>query len=117
MQDVQKARIEGLWLGRWESDTTGHRGSLRCRLVHLAGRHFRAEFRARYWIIFPFGRDIRITFRPEGEIFRCTGTEDLGKWGGGNYQYSGTLSDRIFEAIFASQKYRGNFRLERGPER
>ena len=117
MEDAQKTRIEGFWVGRWESETTGHRGSLSCCLTHLVGRHFRAEFRARYWIIFPFGRDIRMTLRPEVEIFRTTGTENLGKWGGGNYQYSGTLSGGIFEAIFASQKYRGSFRLQRKLDR
>lgn len=110
-QDI--SRIEGLWVGRWECERTGTKGSLRCRLSHLVGRHFRAEFKARYWFLLRYSRNIRITFRPEGEIFRCTGSQDLGKWAGGRYQYSGTIEGDCFQAMFASRTYRGEFRLER----
>ena len=111
--------ISGLWEGEWNSDATGHSGSLYAIITRHSNNHYIAHFKALYalippleWIPFEFKMPLRTTQSGEGHSFK--GQENLGWLAGGIYYYSGEANSLEFRANYTTTSQdEGTFLLRR----
>ena len=105
--------VSGRWQGEWISETSGHRGPLRCVLTVVTPSLWHLAFNAGYSRIFRACYTADFTAASDEGRWAFTGREDLGVIAGGLYEYSGyaTLTEIICR--YKSPRDQGEFRLKR----
>jgi hypothetical protein len=104
----------GPWVGTWKSMGGGHSGPLRCVVTETGPLQYRARFRAGYWKIFHFEYTLPMTARREGSVLKLEGEQNIGRFCGGVYKYTGTVTSDTFTLGYGAQnKDYGAFELKR----
>ena len=107
------AGLAGRWEGHWLSDVNGHNGRLRCLMTKVDDTTYQARFHAIYWKILRFSYTVPLNVQCATNHCAFNGQVDLGKLGGGIYQYSGSTSLTNFQSTYSSKYDHGTFRMAR----
>ena len=105
--------IHGRWIGRWESEATGHDGELRCIVKQLDDNVYEARFHAVYASIFAFAYDVLLTPERRQDLIHFSGEENLGYFAGGVYEFNGSASPARFYCTYRSANDHGLFEMSR----
>jgi hypothetical protein len=103
----------GCWTGAWRSEATGHHGPLRMVIQAVAPGLWQATFRAGYAGVFRACYATELHVVEADGSWRFRGSSDLGKLGGGVYEYDGEATPDTFEARYRSRHDHGVFELRR----
>ncbi len=106
------ADLSGSWSGYWESDSTGHRGPLRCTLTKLDNGAYRANFSGRFFKIVPFRYSVDLDVVQDGDTVSLAGEQRLGRRLG-DFHYNAEATCQDFIANYSSCKDNGRFVLTR----
>jgi hypothetical protein len=107
------ADLSGSWSGYWESDSTGHRGPLRCTLTKVDQDSYRADFSGRFFKIIPFRYSLELdVVQEEGDTVNLAGQHRLGRRLG-DFYYDAEATSQDFVATYSSCKDDGRFVLSR----
>ena len=106
------ADLSGSWSGYWISDTTGHRGPLRCTLTLLDDGSYRANFSGRFFKVVPFRYSMDLSVIQDGDTVILAGQHRLGRRLG-DFQYQAEATSQDFVANYSSCKDSGRFVLTR----
>lgn len=112
-QPIPTHDISGPWEGRWVSEKNGHTGRLRCVMTESSTHSYQAHFHAVYWKILRVAYDVPFAVQREGDEFAFAGQSDLGKLGGGVYEYKGSATPEQFKATYKSKYDHGRFEMSR----
>lgn len=110
---AKAAGIEGRWVGEWISETSGHRGELRCVLAPVSDGLYRAYFYASFSKLFRVGYVTELKAELVNERTLLKGEQDLGGLAGGIYRCEGELSGSEFNCRYSCKYDHGVFRLKR----
>jgi hypothetical protein len=105
--------IAGRWQGEWISETTRHRGELKCLLSRPDAEQLEAIFLAAFWRFLRVGYGVRLSATATGGGFRLKGHSDLGALAGGIYQYEGEVNLAQFNCSYRCKYDNGLFQLKR----
>ena len=114
--------VSGAWAGHWHSESTGHRGGLRCVISPVKHcvplpreqemRHFR--FRASWAKILCAGFTMDGAAVPAGKDgHTISGSRDLGPLFGGVFTCRGTIRGDAFSARYEAKVDRGTMEMRR----
>jgi hypothetical protein len=110
---VCAAELSGRWQGYWSSDSTGHRGPLRCTLTRLDETSYQADFSGRFFKLIPFRYSIVLTvISDDGHTVQLSGSHYLGRRLG-TFTYFAQATCDEFVASYESCKDCGQFVLSR----
>jgi hypothetical protein len=102
-------QLAGLWEGTWESEETGHHGSLRAIVTSCGNGHYNAYYCGTFAVIIPFTYEANHP-ATQGNGCTCfTGEADLGCFG--SFSCNGWANGSQFVANYASEKDKGVFRM------
>jgi hypothetical protein len=105
--------LSGHWRGHWSSDSTGHKGPLRCTLTRLDESSYQADFSGRFFKLIPFRYSVVLTITSDdGHTVQLTGSHDLGRRFG-TFTYVAEATCDEFVANYSSCKDCGQFVLSR----
>lgn len=104
------ADLSGHWTGYWRSDSTGHRGPLRCTFTKLNDSQYRATFSGRFFKVIPFRYSVVLDAIDSGDVVTLSGAQPLGRRLG-TFYYSAEATDCDFSASYSSCKDSGVFVL------
>ncbi|MFV1994279.1 MAG: hypothetical protein ACC661_02490 [Verrucomicrobiales bacterium] len=108
--------IEGAWEGSWTSLGSGHTGRLRC-LVTRAPETSPQAYNFHYWASWAkvLSGEFQVTYEVEqdGDLYRFSGEQDLGKMLGGVFTHTGEATRDRFEASYEARVDHGTFVLSR----
>ena len=104
--------LSGSWSGYWASDSTGHRGPLRCTLTRIDSSTYRADFSGRFLKIVPFRYSVNLAVIQDGDTVILSGTHTLGRRLG-DFTYQAEATSEDFVANYSSCKDQGRFVLTR----
>jgi len=110
---VAEDAVVGRWTGEWISDTSGHRGELKCLLSPAGAGLYRAFFYARYSKLFRVGYTTEMKVERTGGKTLLHGEEDLGALAGGKYRCEGELQEAELTCHYSCKYDQGSFRLKR----
>jgi len=83
-------------------------------MTRIGDSQYHVRFKATYWKIFHIGYSVDMKAEAQtGGVFKTTGENDLGWWGGGVYHYEGTVSATNFLATYKSEYDHGTFEMKR----
>ena len=105
--------IEGRWTGIWKSDRNQHTGRLRCILTRQTDARYLARFEAKFWKLFTAHYAVPLSVRPRGDEWEFFGTENLGWYAGGRYNYEGVVNKTNFFSTYRCKWDHGVFRMSR----
>jgi hypothetical protein len=105
--------IAGRWIGEWVSESSGHRGELKCVLVPLTESSYQACFYAAYSKFFRVGYATELNAEPVNGRICLKGEEDLGVLAGGVYRCEGEATSTEFNCKYSCKYDHGVFRLRR----
>ena len=105
--------VSGRWHGEWLSETSGHRGPLRCVLSVVSPALWHLAFFAGYSRVFRACYTTDFSVAQEDGRWAFTGRKDLGVLAGGAYEYSGYATLAEIVCRYRSAKDQGEFRLKR----
>ena len=105
--------IAGRWVGEWVSESTGHRGELRCALVPVSQAVYQACFYAAYSKFFRVGYVTELKVESTEGKTRLKGEEDLGALAGGIYRCEGEATPDEFNCRYSCKYDHGVFQLRR----
>ena len=103
----------GRWAGEWRSHASGRHGPLRCAIEVLDDRQWRATFHAGYARVFRACYTTELSAARKGPGWTFSGRSDLGRLGGGLYEYDGDATDHRLVARYRSRSDHGVFTLTR----
>jgi hypothetical protein len=106
------ADLSGSWSGYWISDSTGHRGPLRCTLTPLSDGSYQADFSGRFFKILPFRYSVILSVLQDGDTVYLSGAHQLGRRLG-TFYYNAEADSCNFVASYSSCKDHGRFVLSR----
>jgi hypothetical protein len=109
---IQAADLSGAWSGYWQSESTGHRGPLRCTLTRLDNGAYRADFSGRFFKVLPFRYSVDLDVIQDGDTVILSGQHRLGRRLGDFYYHAEATGDE-FVANYSSCKDQGQFVLTR----
>jgi hypothetical protein len=112
LETLRAEDLSGSWSGYWTSDSTGHRGPLRCYLTKLDNGQYRADFSGRFFKILPFRYSVNLDVIQEGETVTLAGDQQLGRRLG-TFHYDAEANSQEFVAHYSSCKDHGRFVLSR----
>lgn len=112
-QDFPESQLSGRWLGSWTSEADGHSGELRCLITDLNGGAYRASFRSKFGGIFRFDHTVTLYAVNLRGMWTFEGSEDLGMFAGGVYNYKGKAGSNKFFATYKSRGDNGSFEMYR----
>jgi hypothetical protein len=102
----------GGWRGRWESDPTGHSGPIRATVAAAGPDAYRATFRGRFWVVFPFRYAVTLNVvGADGERVYLGGDQRVPLFG--TFHYTAVADDRTFRLEYQSRRDYGRFTLAR----
>ena len=110
-QGVQS--IEGLWVGKWYCEKTGHSGPLRCKLTRITEGQYKAQYDGLYAGFIPFWYSVKKEVTRNDGVVYMKAEENLGWFGGGLFKYEGEIKDEKYHMRYDSKHYAGTFELER----
>ena len=103
----------GCWSGYWQSCTSGHQGTLKATIVPCGEGKYRAEFRGRFFKVFPFRYSVTLhTVAVESDALHLAGSQNLGRLFG-TFHFTAVVTECRFEAQYSSCKDRGRFVMNR----
>ena len=107
-------QIEGAWVGRWRSDTSGHAGDLKAIVTRINPSEYHVRYQAKYKALWTATFEHETTLRGHfaGSTFHFEGDADLG-WLYGRYDYSGYVTDDEFFSTYKAKDDRGTYKLRR----
>ena len=108
--------IEGAWVGIWLSHSNGHTGKLRAIVKRDMTGAYETRFHATFWKLFSAGYTVTLRVKPDRDVIRLVGHEDLGSYLGcelGEYTYEGRATSTEFKCTYQSEKDRGVFEMTR----
>ena len=105
--------VAGRWEGRWQSDSPGHGGNLKCVVTETAEHRYRAHFHATYKGILRFTYVAELHGGPSNNVVFFSGTADLGKLAGGVYKYDGSADGTNYLSRYDSSYDKGSFKMAR----
>ena len=108
--NVQADSPSGVWRGRWNSQSTGHRGPLRARIRPVDSDTYQALFVGRFAGIVPFVYPAKL-HRVPGSCDCYTSSQRLPLLG--TYRMTANVTSNRFYATFGSQKDQGTFDMRR----
>jgi hypothetical protein len=110
---VDAGSVGGRWRGKWVSETSKHRGPLRCVLSVISPTQWHLAFFAGYSRVFRacYAADFDVV--PDDGRWAFTGRKDLGALAGGLYEYSGYATPEEIVCRYRSSRDQGEFRLKR----
>lgn len=112
-QSARDGRLEGHWIGNWQSEVNEHHGELRCVLQQIDGNHFRAFIHAQYAKFMRVCYSIELHLEQMAERLHLEGEADLGELAGGMYHYDGTLTATNLDCRYECKYDHGTFSLQR----
>lgn len=103
----------GCWSGEWNSCKTGHHGVLRATISPCGDGTYRAEFRGRFFKVFPFRYSVvlHVVAVEEGAL-HLAGSQNLGRLFG-TFHFTAVVTSCRFEARYSSCKDSGTFSMGR----
>lgn len=104
--------LSGSWSGYWISDSTGHRGPLRCNLTLLNDGSYQASFSGRFFKVIPFRYSVNLDVIQDGDTVTLVGDQVLGRRLG-TFHYDAEATCQDFVASYSSCKDQGRFVLTR----
>lgn len=108
---VQAPEPTGCWSGEWNSCKTGHHGALKATIVPCGDGTYRAEFRGRFFKVFPFRYSVTLhTVAVEDGAVHLAGSQNLGRLFG-TFHFTAVVTDCRFEAKYSSCKDSGTFSM------
>jgi hypothetical protein len=110
---LDRAGVSGRWEGEWISEVSGHRGPLQCVLTPVAPALWHMAFRASYSKFFRACYTTHFNVVQEEGRWSFTGSQDLGKIAGGQYEYTGQATVTEMTCQYRSAADAGEFRLSR----
>ncbi|HRF01168.1 MAG TPA: hypothetical protein PLI18_11660 [Pirellulaceae bacterium] len=107
------AEPTGCWSGEWRSCRSGHHGPLKATISPCGDGKYRAEFRGRFFGVFPFRYDVVLNVVGADEQgLHLAGSKHLGRLFG-TFCFAATVTDCRFEATYRSAKDNGTFSMGR----
>ena len=114
---VQKAQdLTGNWEGKWQSQSNGHTGRLRCIVKPVEGSRDDYSFQYQaFWGRFLQGIfTIQCkTLRTDPQKWKVSGSKNLGKWLGGEFSHQAEITPQVIHAKYHSQLDHGVMDLRR----
>ncbi len=104
--------LSGSWSGYWVSDSTGHKGPLRCTLTPVSATSYRADFNGRFFKLIPFRYSVVLDVVQDGDTVTLSGEHVLGRRLG-TFTYHATANGSEFNANYSSCKDEGRFVMTR----
>lgn len=104
--------LSGSWSGYWISDSTGHRGPLRCNFTRLDDGTYQARFSGRFFKVIPFRYSVDLNVVQDGDTVILAGDQVLGRRLG-TFHYDAEATCQEFVANYSSCKDQGRFVLTR----
>lgn len=105
--------IAGRWVGEWVSESSGHRGELKCVLDPVGAGLYRACFYATYSRFFRVGYATELKAETANGRTYLKGEEDLGALAGGVYRCEGEATANEFNCNYSCKYDHGVFHLRR----
>ena len=105
--------VAGRWLGEWISETSGHRGELKCVLAPVSKSVYRAHFYAAFAKLFRVAYATDLNIEQTNGHTLLKGEEDLGALAGGLYRCEGEVNGNELHCCYSCKYDRGTFRLQR----
>ena len=105
--------IAGRWIGEWVSESSGHRGELKCVLAPVSAGIYRAYFYAAFSKLFRVAYATELTAEPTQDRIRLRAEEDLGPLAGGVYRCEGEATPNEFTCKYSCKYDHGSFHLRR----
>lgn len=106
---VEAPNPAGCWQGEWKSCSSGHHGALQATIVPCGDGRYRAEFRGRFFKVFPFRYSVTLhTVSVDGDTVHLAGSQNLGRLFG-TFHFTAVVTECRFEARYSSCKDRGQF--------
>ena len=109
---AQAVDLSGSWSGYWISDSTGHRGPLRCNFTLLDNGTYQARFSGRFLKVIPFRYSVDLNVVQDGDTVILAGEQVLGRRLG-TFHYDAQATCDEFVANYSSCKDQGRFVLTR----
>lgn len=104
----------GAWIGTWRSEASGHHGVLRAVVTPASIQSKQYDFLFHYHATYAKILSGSFTARHRiDENGKLTGTEDLGAFAGGVYNYEGHVTPTEFHATYRSAADHGVFEMTR----
>jgi hypothetical protein len=113
IQPVPSHDITGRWEGVWNSEATGHHGTLRCVVTQESPEKYRFLYRATWKKIFHGTYSVLQDVERDGDVFKMRGGADLGRLYGGRYEYEGEATPTRLFSKYRSAKDHGTFEMSR----
>lgn len=111
--NLSAADLSGAWSGSWSSDSTGHRGPLRCTLTQVGDGSYRADFAGRFFKLIPFRYSVVLqVVADDGQTVQLSGSHHLGRRFG-TFTYTAYATCNEFIANYSSCRDSGQFQLSR----
>lgn len=105
----QAPDLAGTWSGTWKSCSSGHHGPLHANLCRLNENCYRADFRGRFFKVFPFQYSVNLTVTGyDGDKVLLAGQSYLGRLFG-TFHYHAEVTDEKFVATYCSCRDHGQF--------
>ena len=83
-------------------------------MIRIDDGKYHARFKATYWKIFRIGYRVEMSVEPHPDgVFKLSGENDLGWWGGGVYRYEGDVTATNFLSTYRSKYDHGTFQMKR----
>lgn len=110
-EDIQV--IEGLWVGKWFCEKTGHSGPMRCRLTRIKEGQYLARYDGFFAGFIPFWYSVKKEVTRGDGVVYMKAEENLGWYGGGLFKYEGEIRDGEYHMRYDSKYYAGTFELSK----
>jgi len=105
--------ITGRWQGTWQSEVTGHHGTLGCVVSKESPEKYRFLYHATWKKIFHGTYTVVEEVQRKGNAFEMNGSADLGTVYGGRYQYDGQATPTNFFSTYRAKEDHGTFLMTR----
>lgn len=110
---VAELSAAGCWSGGWLSCRSGHRGPMSATIVECGPDLIRADFRGRFFKVFPFKYSVTLrVIERQPDAIVLGGQSYLGRIFG-TFSYTATVTEDSFEAVYRSRKDWGKFSMRR----
>jgi len=111
-KDKSTDALAGRWSGAWQSEPSGHDGTLRAIIEQTGEHEYSAYFKATYAVLFTFKQKIPLTAQREGDRITFQGEADLGApWG--KYAHDGYVEGDTYFSRYTSANDHGTFTMQR----
>ena len=111
--DENSQAIEGLWVGKWYCEKTGHSGPMRCQLTRIKEGQYLARYDGFFAGFIPFWYSVKKEVTWGDCVVYMKAEENLGWYGGGLFKYEGQIKGEEYHMRYDSKYYSGTFELRK----